>query len=145
MPSGKSGIKRDGAGGNISTIDFGRITDFIAYRDGGLLGTGDTRRCGGDGHGLAVVGAGDRAVVGIAVVGGDPVKSAGGVRGVIAGQGYASRKRLGVHEEGSTGGAGVIVKIKSNGAGGIVAAGDGGFVCDVGDVDDAENRTPGWW
>ena len=54
----------------------------------------------GDGHRLEGGAAGDRGVVAVAVVGGDPVVGAGGGGGVALRGGHAAGERLGVGEQG---------------------------------------------
>src|SRR5207302_999242 len=87
---------------------------------------------GGDGHRLVGGPARHRDVVGVAVVGGDPVVGAGGGGGVALGGGATAGERLGVGEQRGAGAGGVAVEPEGDGAGGVVAAGDVRLVGDRG-------------
>ena len=83
-------------------------------------------------HRLGGGAAGDRAVVAVAVVGGDPVVGARGRGGVARRGGRAADERLGVGEQRRAGAVRVVVEVEGDRAGRVVAAADRRLVGDRG-------------
>src|SRR5208283_4763328 len=106
-------VERHGPGRVLPAADRGLVGDRAAHGGAGRLLAGVDRRGGrGDGHRLGGGDAGDRGVIAIAVVGGDPVVGARRRRRVARRGGRAAGERLGVGEQRRAGPARVVVEVE---------------------------------